>query len=153
MKTEYKTDRRPAENVEESRAGYRAENDDVKFEICKSLGILRKNNTGWTRELNIVRWNGGSPRYDIRDWDPAHAKMSRGITFTKEEAVQICAWLKADGIGTSLGAGMDKGAKQPVFASAEDEGLEVNSCTPDPSDGPAEGFERVPDSEQGEVPF
>ncbi|MDR3242946.1 MAG: hypothetical protein LBT34_03345, partial [Clostridiales Family XIII bacterium] len=25
------------------------------------------------------------PKYDIREWDPEHEKMSKGLTFTKEE--------------------------------------------------------------------
>lgn len=81
--------------VSESRAGYRTDGDDILFEIRECLGVLRKSNTGWTRELNVVSWNGGSPRFDIRDWDPEHEKMSKGITFTKAEAAQICRWLSA----------------------------------------------------------
>ncbi len=149
MKTEYKMDRRPMENVEDSRAGYRSENDEVTFEILETLGILRKSNVGWTRELNIVRWNGGSARYDIRDWDPAHSKMGRGITFTKEEAVQICAWLKADGIGTSLGGEPVKSQRKQSASPAP----EAERSVQDPSDGPQDGFERVPEDAQGEVPF
>ncbi len=33
-----------------------------------------------TRQLNIISWNGQSPKYDLRDWDPHHERMSRGIT-------------------------------------------------------------------------
>ena len=87
--------------VAESRANYRAEEDEVLFEIQETIGILRKSNTGWTRELNVVSWNGGAPRFDIREWDPLHEKMGRGITFTKAEADQICKWLTVR--GTQLG--------------------------------------------------
>ena len=102
MTVEYAKDL--AENnvaLEESRAGYRSENDEVLFDIRETIGVLRKSNTGWTRELNVVAWNGGSPRFDIRDWDPQHEKMGRGITFTKAEADQICKWLAVR--GTDLG--------------------------------------------------
>lgn len=81
--------------VNESRSGYRADGDDFVFEIKENLGILRKSNTGWTRELNIVSWNGSSPKYDIRDWAPDHTKMTRGITLTKEEVQQISGWFQA----------------------------------------------------------
>ena len=91
----------PDISVEESRANYRSENDEVLFDIQETIGILRKSNTGWTRELNVVSWNGGTPRFDIRDWDPMHEKMSRVITFTKAEADQICKWLTVR--GTDLG--------------------------------------------------
>lgn len=41
---------------------------------------------GWTKELNLVSWNGRAPKYDIRDWAPEHAKMGKGVTLTDEEA-------------------------------------------------------------------
>lgn len=41
--------------------------------------------TGWSKELNIVSWNGGQPKVDIRDWDENHERMSRGVTLTKDE--------------------------------------------------------------------
>ncbi|MEI3503270.1 MAG: PC4/YdbC family ssDNA-binding protein [Anaerovoracaceae bacterium] len=41
--------------------------------------------TGWRKELNLVSWNGGAPKYDIRDWDPDHERMSRGITLHEKE--------------------------------------------------------------------
>ena len=88
-------------SVAESRANYRPDNEEVLFEIQETIGILRKSNTGWTRELNVVSWNGGMPRFDIREWDPQHEKMSRGITFTKAEADQICKWFSVR--GTQLG--------------------------------------------------
>ena len=84
--------------VRESHAGYRTQ-DDFLFEILETIGILRKSNTGWTRELNVVSWNGKSPRFDIREWDPKHEKMTKGITFTKEEADQICRWFEVRGTG------------------------------------------------------
>ncbi len=60
-------------------------NEGFAFEIVKHIGVLATYQTGWKKELNIVTWNGKSPKYDIRDWDPTHMKMSRGITLTKEE--------------------------------------------------------------------
>ena len=53
---------------------------DVTFEIIEEIGIISTQDTGWTKEINLVRWNGGMAKYDIRDWDPYHQKMSRGIT-------------------------------------------------------------------------
>lgn len=55
--------------------------DDFYFEIVEHFGVLSTREiTGWNKELNIVSWNGGTPRFDVRDWDPTHEKMSRGIT-------------------------------------------------------------------------
>lgn len=82
--------------VNESGGSYRSSEGNFVYEIKKTLGVLRKSNSGWTRELNVVAWNNNSPKYDIRDWSPDHEKMTRGITFTKSEAEQICKWLSLD---------------------------------------------------------
>ena len=59
--------------------------DRVTFEIVEHLGVLMEYDTGWNKELNLVSWNDRTPKYDIRDWDAEHKKMSRGITLRKEE--------------------------------------------------------------------
>ena len=58
---------------------------DVTFEIIEEIGIISTVETGWAKELNLVRWNGGVAKYDIREWDPSHQRMSRGITIKEEE--------------------------------------------------------------------
>ncbi len=58
---------------------------EFKFEITKHISTLSEKQNGWTKELNMVSWNGREPKYDIREWDPDHVKMSKGITFTEEE--------------------------------------------------------------------
>ena len=62
---------------------------EVKYEIIEKLGILSENTKGWTKELNLISWNGGTPKYDIRDWSPDHEKMGKGITLTDEEAKKL----------------------------------------------------------------
>ena len=67
---------------------------DVTFEIVERIGILGSFDTGWTKELNLVAWNGGAPRYDIREWSPDLSRMSRGITFEEKEMRQILGLFK-----------------------------------------------------------
>lgn len=62
---------------------------DIKYEIIEKLGILSESTKGWTKELNLISWNGGTPKYDIRDWSPDHEKMGKGITLTDEEAKKL----------------------------------------------------------------
>ena len=62
---------------------------DFNFEIIEEIGVLSENAKGWKKELNLISWNGGEPKYDIRDWDPNHEKMGKGITLTEEEAKQL----------------------------------------------------------------
>lgn len=58
---------------------------EVKYEIINNVGVISELRTGWNKELNRVSWNGGEPKYDIRDWSPDHDKMGKGITLTEEE--------------------------------------------------------------------
>ena len=62
---------------------------DIKYEIIKHIGNLSESSRGWTKELNIISWNGGVPKLDIRDWAPEHEKMGKGITLSEEEAERI----------------------------------------------------------------
>lgn len=62
---------------------------DIKFDIIEELGILSENAKGWTKELNLISWNGATPKYDIRDWAPEREKMGKGITLTEDEAKKL----------------------------------------------------------------
>ena len=58
---------------------------EISFEIIETLGVLSTSTKGWTKELNLVSWNGREPKYDIREWSPEHDKMGKGVTLSKEE--------------------------------------------------------------------
>lgn len=62
---------------------------EVKFEIVKTIGALSESSKGWKKELNLVSWNGRDPKYDLREWDPEHQKMGKGITLNSEELKQL----------------------------------------------------------------
>lgn len=62
---------------------------DIKFDIVEEIGVLSENAKGWKKELNLISWNGAAPKYDIRDWSPEHEKMGKGVTLTREEAIQL----------------------------------------------------------------
>lgn len=61
-------------------------NDKVRFDLMEHIGVLAKKDNGWTKEVNIVAWNGGKAKVDIREWDPEHTRMTKGITLFEEEA-------------------------------------------------------------------
>ncbi|WP_314557107.1 PC4/YdbC family ssDNA-binding protein [uncultured Parvimonas sp.] len=69
---------------------------ELKYEIAEELGILSENEKGWRKELNLVSWNEREPKYDIRDWNPNHDRMSKGITLSKEEAEALYEILKEE---------------------------------------------------------
>ena len=62
---------------------------EIKYEITESLGVISETSRGWTREVNMISCNGREPKVDVRDWSPDHTKMSKGLTFTKEELVEL----------------------------------------------------------------
>lgn len=47
------------------------------------------NENGWAMEVNLVSWNEGKPKIDIRSWSEDHRRMSRGITLTEEQANKL----------------------------------------------------------------
>lgn len=67
---------------------------DINYEITEHIATLSTSSRGWTKELNLVSWNGRSPKYDIRDWAPDHAKMGKGVTLSEDEARALLEALK-----------------------------------------------------------
>ena len=62
---------------------------EIKFEIKENIGTLSESAKGWTKELNLVSWNGATPKYDLRDWAPEHEKMGKGITLSADEVQEL----------------------------------------------------------------
>ena len=62
-----------------------ADKDSFSFEIKISVGEISKSSKGWTKELNLVSWNGRKAKYDIREWSPDHEKLGKGVTLSEEE--------------------------------------------------------------------
>ena len=62
---------------------------EIKFEIEKELGSISESATGWTKELNLISWNGKEAKYDLRDWAPEHEKMGKGVTLSKDELIKL----------------------------------------------------------------
>jgi len=38
---------------------------EFKFEIMEHIGVLSESSKGWTKELNLISWNGKEPKYDL----------------------------------------------------------------------------------------
>ena len=62
---------------------------ELKYEIVETLGVLSENSKGWTKELNLIKWNDNAPKYDIRDWSPEHDRMGKGVTLTMDEIATL----------------------------------------------------------------
>ena len=62
---------------------------EIKFEIKETIGTLSESSKGWAKEFNLVSWNEKEPKYDLREWDPEHKKMGKGITLSVEELKKL----------------------------------------------------------------
>ena len=69
---------------------------EITFEIVRHIGVLFEKHNGWKKEVNLVSWNGGDPKIDIREWDESYTKMSRGLTFTQDEAMKLVDLLQTE---------------------------------------------------------
>lgn len=62
---------------------------DIKFEIEKEIGKISESSKGWTKEMNLISWNGKEAKYDLRDWAPEHEKMGKGVTLSLDELKKL----------------------------------------------------------------
>lgn len=60
---------------------------EFKYEIKKAIGLLSKNGV-YSKEINIISYNGGADKIDIRNWseqEDGNKRMGKGITLTLDE--------------------------------------------------------------------
>lgn len=62
---------------------------EFKYDVLEEFGEISVSANGWKKELRLVSWNGRPEKYDIREWSPDGVKLSKGITFTKEEIINL----------------------------------------------------------------
>ena len=46
----------------------------------------------------MVSWNDREPKYDLREWNPDHTRMGKGITLTEEDINMLRAILNGEEI-------------------------------------------------------
>lgn len=69
---------------------------DIQFEIVKEIAVLSVSDSGYTKEINLISWNGKEPKYDIRSFSPNREKCGKGITLTETEAKCLFTALKKE---------------------------------------------------------
>ncbi len=57
----------------------------ITRDLVEHIATLSTNSSGWSKELNLVKWNKGEPVYDIRAWSPDRERTGKGVTLTQEE--------------------------------------------------------------------
>ena len=61
----------------------------ITCEIVRPIAVLSENERGYTKEINPVSWNGGEPKYDIRNWHPGKVRSGKGIALTRDEIMNL----------------------------------------------------------------
>ena len=67
---------------------------NITSEIIEEIAVLGRKPSGYTKEINIVSWNGEPAKYDIREWSPMREKSGKGVTLTEEETRNLLKTLK-----------------------------------------------------------
>lgn len=67
---------------------------NITCTITKPIAVLSENDKGYTKEANLVSWNGRDAKLDIREWYPNHEKCGKGVTLTENEGRKLLEALK-----------------------------------------------------------
>ena len=64
--------------------------NEIKYDVIQEIAVLSENEKGTSKkELNLVSWNDGEAKYDIRDWmydeNGERNRCRKGITLSMEE--------------------------------------------------------------------
>ena len=68
-------------------------NTEITMEIKKEIGKV-----GDKIRLNLISWNGGEPKYDLRNWwtdKEGNLKYGKGITLTAQELGELKCVIEA----------------------------------------------------------
>ena len=69
---------------------------EIQYEIVKEIAVLSTGDSGYTKEINLISWNGKEPKYDIRIFSPNREKCGKGITLNADEAAALLKALQKE---------------------------------------------------------
>lgn len=69
---------------------------EIQYEIVKEIAVLSTGDSGYTKEINLISWNGKEPKYDIRSFFPNREKCGKGITLNADEAAALLKALQKE---------------------------------------------------------
>ena len=69
---------------------------EIPYEIVKEIAVLSTGDSGYTKEINLISWNGKEPKYDIRSFSPNREKCGKGITLNADEAAALLKALQKE---------------------------------------------------------
>ena len=69
---------------------------EIQYEIVKEIAVLSASDSGYTKEINLISWNGKEPKYDVRSFSPNREKCGKGITLNADEAAALLKALQKE---------------------------------------------------------
>lgn len=69
---------------------------EIQYEIVKEIAVLSTGDSGYTKEITLISWNGKEPKYDIRSFSPNREKCGKGITLNADEAAALLKALQKE---------------------------------------------------------
>ena len=69
---------------------------EIQYEIVKEIAVLSTGDSGYTKEINLISWNGKEPKYDIRSFSPNREKCGKGLTLNADEAAALLKALQKE---------------------------------------------------------
>ena len=69
---------------------------EIQYEIVKEIAVLSASDSGYTKEINLISWNGKEPKYDIRSFSQTVRNAAKGITLNADEAVALLKALQKE---------------------------------------------------------
>ena len=69
---------------------------EIQYEIVKEIAVLSASDSGYTKEINLISWNGREPKYDIRSFSPNREKCGKGITLNADQAAALLKALQKE---------------------------------------------------------
>ena len=69
---------------------------EIQYEIVKEIAVLSASDSGYTKEINLISWNGREPKYDIRSFSPNREKCGKGITLNADVAAALLKALQKE---------------------------------------------------------
>ncbi len=69
---------------------------EIQYKIVKEIAVLSTSDSSYTKEINLISWNGKEPKYDVRSFSPNREKCGKGITLTADEAAALLKALQEE---------------------------------------------------------
>lgn len=66
----------------------------IECELIEHIATLSTSASGWTKEINLLSWNGDEAVFDIRFWSPDRQRSGKGVTLNDKEMGALLAALR-----------------------------------------------------------